>query len=190
MTPKIIMPVVRQLPRDPEAPLSRRLRQWREPVVYEIVEDYELNLWVDGRPAALALPAGFRSDLATTPRLSWLVGYRPDGPLQLAGWYHDYFYRHGHLLARTGHENRPRPHFEGRGKLWADRLFYLLARATTGVRVPGWIALAALFIGGWPSWRDNARWREQAAAPPWPNITILHGDYTDDHDDPAKPAGK
>ena len=190
MTPKIRMPIVRQLPRDPDAPLWSRLRLWREPVIYEIMVDYELALEVEGRPAALVLPAGFRSDLASTPRLSWLIGCRPDGPLQLAAWFHDYYYRHGHLLARTGNETRPWPHFRGRGKLWADRLFYLLARRTIGVRAPAWLALAALALCGWPAWAANALYRQMADDPPWPNMTILHGDYRDDNDDPAEPVGK
>lgn len=184
MTPRIQMPICRQLARDPDGPILARLRRWREPVVYEIVVDYELTLTLDGKEAALVLPAGFRSDLASTPRLSWLFGFRPDGPVMLAAWFHDYYYRHGHLLARTGAETRPWPHFQGRGKLWADRLFYLLARRVIGLRAPAWLALAALAAFGWPAWIGNALWRDMAAEPPWPNIKILHGDYTDDATDP------
>ena len=98
MTPRIHMPILRQLARDPDAPLLGRLRQFRAPVVYELVHDYMIHVSGYGH---LWLPAGFRSDLASTPRPTWLCGGRPDGLFLIPGLYHDWYYRHGGVEERV-----------------------------------------------------------------------------------------
>lgn len=180
MTTMIPMPVLRQIRRTPEGPLWRRLLGLRAPVVYEIVERYEYETWMEGRPVTLCLPAGFRSDLASTPSASWILGFRPDGVLCLGGWFHDWCYRHGSLLEMAG--GGPQPCFAGRGKLWADRLLAKITAETAGLKTPGWIALAGLAVGGWSAWRANAKYREIAARLPAPGYdeTTLKGEYADD----------
>ncbi len=91
MMPFVPMPVTRQIYRRSTGPLWRRLVRWqRGPVICEIVEPYTYDTTIDGRPVQLFLPPGFRSDLASSPRLSWLVGFRPDGVMALPAWFHDF----------------------------------------------------------------------------------------------------
>lgn len=173
MAPRIDMPVMRQVHRDPEQiPLWRRLLWWRAPVVYELAEPYEYVTWIDGKPVGLYMPAGFRSDLASTPRLSWLFGFRPDGILVLAAWYHDWYYRHGFFLGPAC--NRI---FVGRGKRFADRVLARIVSETGGVRMPGDMAMAALTLFGWFAWRHNQQYRDRVAASP--DAVELQGDYRD-----------
>ena len=175
MTPRKLlpMPVVRQVRPDPEGlPLWWRLLQFRAPVVYELVEPYTWRTTIRGHDVALCLPAGFRSDLASTPRFSWLFGFRPDGVLMLAAWYHDFYYRHGFFLGPC--HNRL---FEGRGKRFADETLAQLAAETCGARAPGRIAQAALAAFGWPAWWGNSKYRQTYLRY---GKFQLHGDWNDD----------
>lgn len=172
MNSKICMPILRQLPRDTDKPLWQRLLWWREPVVYELMDDYiyGTTLWT-GQQVILWLPAGFCSDLASTPRASWLLGYRPDGLLMVPGLYHDWFYRHGFVvdISTPGHR-----HIGHGDKAFGDRLLAHLAREIGGLRLPGTIARIALALfGGW-AWRQNAKYRE-ATKRKWKYQ--LRGDY-------------
>lgn len=177
MTPRYDMPVMRQLPRDTERPLRQRLRQWRAPVVYELVEDYTFTALVWGAWLHLYLPAGFRSDLASTPRLSWLFGCRPDGPLLIPGLFHDFYYRHGRVLVRAAMAYEP-----GRWEIpigagsraWGDRLFRDLALEVGGLRVPAYAAWAALRLCGGIAWRQNEQYRRAYAET---QQYQLHGEY-------------
>lgn len=171
MTPKIRMPALRQLPRDPDRSLWRRLLQMREPVVYELVEDYE---YATSEQAPLFVPAGFRTDLASTPRLSWLCGFRPDGPLLIPGLFHDWFYRHGSLLYRMN-DGEVRSGYRG-DRSRGDRYFRNMARRVTGLAGPAWAAWAALRLFGWAAWRANEKYRRAYAET---GQFQLHGDYDD-----------
>lgn len=179
MTPRIDMPVLRQLPRDTEAPLRRRLLWWREPVIYELVEAYTITLCVRGRYLHLYLPAGFRCDLASTPCLSWLFGFRPDGLLAVPGLLHDWYYRHGSVEVRVAVAyERGRwsaPCGDGT-RIWGDRMFRDLVRGMGGLRVPAWTSYAALRLFGWYAWRRNAKYRR---AYEMTGKFQLEGDYGD-----------
>lgn len=179
MTPRFDMPILRQLPCDTDRPLWRRLLWWREPVVYELVRPFEFAGRVGNRWFHLWLPAGFRSDLASTPRLSWLVGYRPDGMMSIPGLFHDFYYRHGAALVRVAVEYSPgcwaRPIGDG-SRAWGDRLFRDLARDITGLRLPAWVAYIALRLFGRLAWRANEKYRRAYAAT---ENYQLQGDYDD-----------
>lgn len=169
MTPIIDMPALRQLPRDTDKPLIKRLFGWREPVVYELVEHYVYTTWIEGVPRRILLPAGFRTDLASTPSVSWIFGFRPDGILLVPGLIHDWYYRHGYLLT-DNHETI----CHNRGKLWADKLLAKITAHMAGVKTPGLLALAALALCGWPAWKHNERYRTAAAKT---GTVQLKGDY-------------
>lgn len=179
MTPRYAMPVMRQLPRDTDRPLWRRLLQIREPVVYELVEDYEFVARIWGNWTHMWLPAGFRSDLASTPALTWLLGFRPDGPMMIPSLYHDWYYRHGSIEARVGMAYEPgrwtRP-FGFNTRRGGDRLFLQVAERATGLRLPPRIAWLALRLFGWIAWRRNKKYRDAYIASGEREFQ-LHGDY-------------
>lgn len=172
MSPKFDMPILRQLPRDSDRTFWRRLLWWTEPVIYELVEDYiySTTLWT-GQRVILFIPAGFRTDLASTPRSSWLFGYRPDGILLVPGLFHDWFYRHGFVVdvGVPGHR-----HIGHGDKAFGDRLLAHLAREISGLRLPGLVAWIALTLFGWPAWRHNKKHRD-ACRQMWKYQ--LKGDY-------------
>lgn len=174
MKRKIAMPLLRQLPRYPDRPLWRRVLWWTAPVVYELAEDYiyATTLWT-GERVILFIPAGFRSDLASTPRISWLFGYRPDGLLLVPGLFHDFFYRHG-FVVDVGVPGRRR-HIGHRNKAFGDRLLAHLTEEISGLRLPGLVAWIALALFGWPAWLHNGKHRD-AAKRFW--TYQLKGDYT------------
>ena len=190
MTPMMRMPALRQIYRTPEGPWWRRLLGWwRAPVVYEVVENFILHIRLHPKvePVKLCLPAGFRSDLASTPRISWLFGFRPDHPaLCLAGLFHDYYYRHGGYFSRwwPNDANECVHGFRDGGKRFADRVFCRMVAELAHVKTPGYAALAALALFGWPAWKANAKYRELAAHlgqdGPGYNTVTLQGDYTDE----------
>ena len=97
----------------------------------------------EGAYIHLFLPRGFRSDLASSPRISWLFGFRPDGLLLAPGLAHDWYYRHGSVECRVAVEYAPgrwsAPVGDG-SRAWGDRLFLTIARQVSGLRLP---ALAA-----------------------------------------------
>ena len=191
MTPRIKMPALRRLPIDPDRPLRHRLLWWREPVVYEVAEQWDYR-----RPGCYGVMtrvyAGFRTDLASTPALAWLFGYRPDGLMLIPGLLHDWYYRHGSVERVVAVESwRGRwsaPAGDGT-RAWGDRLFRQTAREMGCPPLAAWAAWAALRLFGWWSWRANAPYRAAYAASHCKNFQ-LHGEYEDDHDDPAKPAGE
>lgn len=191
MTPMMRMPVLRQIYRTPEGPWWRRVWGWcRAEAVYEVAENFILDIQIHPNvlPYRLCLPRGFRSDLASTPRISWLFGFRPDNPaLCLAGLFHDYYYRHGGYFSRwwpDDHEGECVHGFRSGGKRFADWVFCRMVAELACVKTPGYLAFAALSLFGWPAWRANAKYRELAASlgqdGPGYNTVTLQGDYTDD----------
>lgn len=177
MSPRYQMPLLRQLPRDTDRPLWRRLLWWREPVVYELAEPYGIPVRCpDGTWRRIVLPVGFRSDLASAPRVAWLFGFRPDGLLAVPGLYHDWYYRHGCVLTGVvyGDFRWAEPAGDGT-RLWGDRLFRALVRQIGGLWVPAWAGYAALRLFGWAAWRHNERYRRAAAR----GAMQLQGDYHD-----------
>lgn len=171
----IAMPLTRQVRRHPSSkPWIKRVLSIREPVIYEIQDEpgYVYATWVDGRPVDLLLPHGFRTDGASSPPVSWVFGFRPDGVLAMGGYYHDFYYRHGFFLDPDG--NRI---FVGRGKGFADRLLAQITAEIAGVDAPGRIARTALSLAGWPAWRGGKKYRDKCAADP--GHIELHGDYED-----------
>jgi len=88
----------------------------------------------------ISVPAGFRCDLASVPKIAQAVV--PKHELDYAGAVHDYLYDQAY------------------DKDVADRLFYLIARSheQTG-RFRGRLAWRAVQIGGWPAWWKH--WRER-----------------------------
>lgn len=171
----ITMPTVRQVWRNPEKrPLWRRVLAVYDPVVYEIQDQpgYVYTTWIDGKPVDLFLPFGFRSDGASSPPLSWVLGYRPDGVLFLGSLWHDFYYRHGFFVMPDGKRL-----FEGRGKAFADELIADITARMAGVHAPGRIAQATLAFCGWPAWWGGKKYRDKCAADP--KHVELIGDYGD-----------
>ncbi len=169
------MPVLRQVRVDlGTASLWQRLRAyWRESVVYELAEDCEVEIpgvvGYDDAGKIVLLPRGFRCDLASTPRLAWLCGLRPDAPgLLLPGIVHDFYYRYGYFLSPSGEML-----CAGYGRLYADKLLAALAHTYTGLRLPALTVYAAVRACGWPAWRANEKWRKA------PYRQALQGEYQD-----------
>lgn len=182
MTPRIHMPILRQLPRDPDRPLRQRLWWWREPVVYEVVEEYGYTLRdLDGTFWPLTIPAGFRSDLASAPRMLWALGFRPDGMMLVPGLFHDFAYRHGYVLCGLDEHLRV-CRLDVSTKRRADMMLALLAARVSGLFLPALAAFAALTLFGWPAWWANAKYRRAARET---GKHQLHGEYHDDASDPA-----
>lgn len=174
MNPMMRMPALRPIRRTPEGPLWRRLLDWhRAEVVYEAAEHFEYPLR-DG--VTLILPQGFRSDLASTPRLSWLFGFRPDGALLIPGLFHDFHYRHGFVLV-VADRGFWAERAGGSDRAWGDALFRELALDVTGLRLPAWAAWAALRLFGGLAWRRNEKYRRAASES---GMWQLQGDYKDD----------
>ncbi len=118
----------------------------------EIDHDLDVRLLPDGRRAELLapfrarlpwidvrVPAGFRTDFASVPRLFWRI-LPPWGPYARAAVVHDYLYVNGVVL-----------------RYLADRALLEIMRAC---RVPGWQRLAiyaAVRLFGWTSFRRKRR---------------------------------
>ena len=169
----IVMPQTRQVWRDPrKRSLWRRLLAVHDPVIYEITDKpgYTYTTWIDGKPVDLFLPCGFRSDGASSPPLSWLFGFRPDGILCLPGYFHDFYYRNGFLLS-PGYDRL----FEDRGKAFADDLLSSITSEIAWVQSPGTIAKVSLAAFGWPAWWGGKKYRDKCAANP--GYIELNGDF-------------
>ncbi len=78
--------VLSPLPADPAS---------RERERYELMADYELQLWFDSDYGTdgitVLVPQGTVTDFASVPRWLWWL-YPPDGPWQAAAVVHDYLY--------------------------------------------------------------------------------------------------
>lgn len=75
----------------------RVLLVWRTPPRLRLTEDWIITL-DDG--LQLVVPKGFITDLASVPRIFWLIpGFSPFGLLLEGSILHDFGYQHGYLLS-------------------------------------------------------------------------------------------
>jgi hypothetical protein len=117
----------------------------------ELIEDPEPDFWRLGVPlvwsdalfGTLTVPAGFKTDLASIPRLFRnLPLLDPDGASRRPAAMHDYLY--GSALGRR------------LGKTFADS-FLRAALVSEGLSPRGaWVYWAAVHYFGGPSWRGDA----------------------------------
>lgn len=168
-------PLIKQVRRKPEhRPWIKRILSIREPVIYEIrnIPGYEYPTYIEGKSVVLFIPYGFRTDGASSPPFSWLLGFRPDGILAIGSYFHDFYYLNGFLLNADGERI-----FQGRGKSFADWVLAKLTKETAGINAPGSIARFTLACCGWPAWWSNKKYRDRSAANP--QHIELHGGYDD-----------
>lgn len=114
---------------------------WLAPRRYVLQE----NLAFDDGVIQITVPAGYRCDLASVPRLlQWII---PKHELDYAGAVHDYLYE----LAYD--------------KAMADAVFYMIARSRGQVgSFRARLAWRAVRYGGWPAWWRHRRRAAEAAA--------------------------
>lgn len=94
-------------------------------------------LYRDSLRRLVEVPQGYRTDLASVPRLAWRIVPRDFGPARRPAVVHDYIYTHQtHRFS----------------KAQADRMFYE-ALLEEGVSKPlAWLMYAAVRIGGRGNW--------------------------------------
>lgn len=143
----IPMPVIRPIPLKTRGQSRwRKVRAWLWSArVWEVAEEYRYT-----RPTGevLVIPAGFRTDFASTPRAFWpLLGMDPTGILLVPAMFHDWGYRHDWYFDGSGGRFG-----EGSGKLYHDRLLRQLSVEVNQMVVPGAIAWLVLEVFGWPAW--------------------------------------
>ncbi len=112
---------------------------------YKNQKDYTVVLRADnGADVALTVPAGFKSDGASVPRLAWtLSGLTPDGQIRAAALCHDYLYRMKGKINSFA--------FLQTKRVDADILLYDLMRAAQVSKYRSWIAYRFVRIFG-PRW--------------------------------------
>jgi hypothetical protein len=106
--------------------------------------------WRVGRPFAyvtswrwqFTVPTGFKTDLASIPRIFWNI-LPPFGKYTEAAVLHDWLYR-THLV--------PRPDAD-------EVLLEAMELGHTG-RVTRWVIYIAVRLFGWPAWHDEKRWQK------------------------------
>jgi hypothetical protein len=60
--------------------------------IWQLAEPFEYQVGFEGHGAlSVCVPAGFRTDLASVPRLFWYL-FPPDGPYRKPAVIHDYLY--------------------------------------------------------------------------------------------------
>lgn len=161
----IPMPVIRPIP------LRTRGRSWWQRTKawlwdareWEVQEDY---IYTRTNGEQLLIPAGFRSDFASSPRAFWPIGMDPVGILLVPSLFHDFGYRHDFYLDGQGR----RVH-EGAGKRYHDQLLREICIEVNGMLVPSTVAWLALDVFGWYSWWQSCKGRTG-------NVD-LHGIYRD-----------
>jgi hypothetical protein len=123
----IQMPVLRPVPLHTRGQSWwRRTSAWLwDARVWEVAEDYSYT-----RPngEVLFIPAGFRTDFASSPRLFWALGMDPGGILLIPSIFHDWGYRHDFYL--DGESKRV--HI-GEGKRYHDRLLREISAQVNGM---------------------------------------------------------
>lgn len=88
----------------------------------------------------ITVPAGFITDLASTPRIAWNL-FPPDGSYLKAAICHDFAYAKK-IMSRKE----------------ADEMFLEAMKAAGVSWVSRWIVYSAVRAGGWRSWNAGAAW--------------------------------
>ena len=106
-------------------------------MLWEVYEDFEYYVGDPINNELITVPKGFKTDLASVPRLFWQI-YPPDGKWTYAALVHDYLY---FTQTRTRAE--------------ADRIF-LEALKEIGV---GWVTRRLMYtavrVGAWLGWKKR-----------------------------------
>lgn len=156
------------IPRPQIEPLPTRI--WQRPQ-FRLCADWQFSL-DDGLP--IIVPAGFITDLASIPRLMWVVpGFSPTGPLLCGSIAHDFFYQYGYLLSPLEPQSRTYPEpsmalrekypdqfesntpvFIGRNQTFADQLLVAITIDATGEDIIAYSARLALALFGRFAWRE------------------------------------
>lgn len=147
------MPTIRPLPlRTRGRSWWQRTRAWLwDARTWEVQKDYTYTR-PDGE--RLMIPAGFRTDFASSPRAFWPMGMDPTGILLVPSLFHDWGYRHDFYLDGSGE----RVH-AGLGKAFHDRLLREICHEVNGMVMPGVLAWLALDACGGLAWRACVRRR-------------------------------
>ena len=143
------MPILRPVPFNKGAGLLKTIltytREW------DIWEDYLLD--IPGHPT-LVVPAGFRLDLASVPKLCRGL-LSPSGVLLIPGLIHDYGYRYDCLVCKQN--GRLEYYMNGAGKDAFDLLFLEIANEVNGLTKINNIAYKAVKYGGGKAWKNNRK---------------------------------
>lgn len=88
--------------------------------LYELLETFVYKWDKDGASYRIRIPAGFRTDVASTPQIAWSLGFLPDGKHRPAALIHDWLF----LWHRRGFPFSllPEGSFqEEKGGVWVNR---------------------------------------------------------------------
>jgi hypothetical protein len=119
-------------------------RQW------EIYEDYVFEF----DELQLFIPKGFVFDGASIPKPFRSI-LAPVGLLLIPSIFHDFGYRHNHLLVKS--YDKVFKLKSGAGKAYWDKLFFLMGQFVNGVHFANYAAWAALTVGGWLAWLSKRK---------------------------------
>jgi len=130
--------------------------------LYELIETFTYKWEKDGRTFRIRIPAGFKTDVASTPQIAWSLGFLPDGKHRTAALIHDWqflWHRKG-----TGRSILPTGSFQmERGGIWQEasrswtftecnRMFGRLMREAGVGPIKRKLMFSAVQIFGLPSW--------------------------------------
>lgn len=124
---------------------------------YELSHDYSYQ-WRDGSfHFRIFIPAGFKYDGASVPRIVWsLVGLRPDGLLRAAALVHDWIYEHKGVLPEGSYQIKSAGQWINLDTQFArkdaDKMFKKIMREAGVKRVRRRLAYRAVRLGGWLPW--------------------------------------
>jgi len=111
--------------------------------VFTLLEPIELMRYQFGQYLHLEIPAGFKSDGASVPRLFWRAVFPPgDTHALYAAFVHDYIYR---------------THPVGWTKSLADRLFRVLLIEGGIPRRRAWMAYFGVKFFGFKAWKEGGK---------------------------------
>jgi hypothetical protein len=111
---------------------------------WELVQDYHCEVYGQ----RIMVPAGFRTDFASVPRIFWPI-MSPTGVLLIPGLLHDFYYRH-HFLIAPDHS----PVFALLGRSWGDNMLQQVCTEVNGMVVASAVAWSALRVGGGIAWNS------------------------------------
>ncbi len=107
---------------------------------WELFSEFEYHVGEEGSKDIILVPAGFKTDFASIPRLFWNI-LHPAGPHRGAAVIHDYLYNQRHVHKRTRKE--------------CDKIF-LEAMEALGV---SWIKRHTMYRAvrsfGWAAWNKK-----------------------------------